>query len=77
MLCIGWLERFQPFFTMPCQRQQRARSLIEVACWAHARRKLYEVHAATQSPAAKELLKRIGDLFAIEADIRTARRWTS
>ena len=44
--------------------------LIEVACWAHARRKLYEVHAATKSLAAQELLERIGELFAIEADIR-------
>jgi transposase len=44
--------------------------LVEVACWAHARRKLYEVHHATQSPAAKELLERIGELFAIEEDIR-------
>ncbi len=37
--------------------------LIEVACWAHARRKLYEVHAATKSPAAQELLECIGELF--------------
>jgi transposase len=44
--------------------------LVEVACWAHARRKIYEVHAATGSPAAKELLERIGELFAIEDDIR-------
>jgi len=44
--------------------------LVEVACWAHARRKLYEVHAATKSPAAQELLERISALFAIEADIR-------
>lgn len=44
--------------------------LVEVACWAHARRKLYEVHEATKSPAAKELLERIGRLFAIEAEIR-------
>jgi transposase len=41
--------------------------LLEVACWAHARRKLYEVHVATKSPAAQELLERIGELFAIEA----------
>jgi transposase len=44
--------------------------LVEVACWAHARRKLYDVHHATQSPAAKELLERIGELFAIEEEIR-------
>lgn len=42
----------------------------QVSCWAHARRKIYEVHAATDSPAAKELLDRIGELFAIEETIR-------
>jgi transposase len=44
--------------------------LIEVACWAHARRKIYEVHAQTASPAAQLLLNRIAELFALEADIR-------
>jgi transposase len=43
--------------------------LMEVACWAHARRKIYDVHHATKSPAAKELLDRIAELFAIEAEI--------
>ena len=44
--------------------------LTEVACWAHARRKIYDVHAETGSPAAREALERIARLFAIEADIR-------
>lgn len=44
--------------------------LIEVACWAHARRKIYEVHAASASPAARELLDRIAELFAIESQIK-------
>jgi transposase len=44
--------------------------LVEVACWAHARRKLYEVHVATKSSAAQELLERIGELFAVEDGIR-------
>jgi transposase len=44
--------------------------LVEVACWAHARRKIYDVHHATQSPAAKELLVRIAELFTIEEEIR-------
>ena len=44
-------------------------SLTEVGCWAHARRKLYDVHAATNSPLAKEALERIAQLFAIEAEI--------
>jgi len=30
--------------------------LTEVACWAHARRKLYDVYEATASPLAKEAL---------------------
>ncbi|WP_428529970.1 IS66 family transposase [Pseudorhodoplanes sp.] len=40
------------------------------ACWAHARRKFYEVHQATGSPVAADALKRIGELYAIEASIR-------
>jgi transposase len=46
-----------------------AARLQEVACWAHARRKIYEVHVAAASPAALRLLERIGALFAIEAEI--------
>jgi len=44
--------------------------LSEVACLAHARRKFFEVHASTASPLAMEVLERIGQLFAIEADIK-------
>jgi hypothetical protein len=40
------------------------------ACWAHARRKFYEVHHATGSPVAAEALRRIAELYAIEATIR-------
>jgi transposase len=47
----------------------RAR-MAEVACWAHVRRKIYEVHEATRSPAAQDLLERMAALFRIEADIR-------
>lgn len=43
--------------------------LIEVACWSHARRKIYDVHVDTGSPLAKEALERIAELFAIEAEI--------
>ena len=43
--------------------------LIEVACWSHARRKLYDVHVATGAPLAKEALDRIAELFAIEDEI--------
>ncbi len=44
--------------------------LVEVACWAHARRKLFDVHHATASPIALDALQRIAALFAIEASIQ-------
>jgi transposase len=43
--------------------------LTHAACWAHARRKFYDVFEATKSPIAEEALKRIGELYAIEAEI--------
>ena len=42
----------------------------EAACWAHARRKFYDIHVATKSPLAEEALQRIGDLYAVEEAIR-------
>lgn len=44
--------------------------VIQAACWAHARRKFYDVHAATKSPLAAEALARIRALYAIEEQIR-------
>jgi transposase len=44
--------------------------LIEAACWAHARRKVFEVYDSTASPIAFEALERIGALYKIEEDIR-------
>jgi transposase len=39
-------------------------------CWAHTRRKFYDIHVATKSPLAEQALQRIAELYAIEADIR-------
>jgi transposase len=47
----------------------RGPPLIHAACWAHARRKFYDVFEATRSPIAEEALKRIGELYRIEAEI--------
>ena len=44
--------------------------LIEAACWAHARRKFFDVHHATQSPLALEAMRQIGQLYGIEEEIR-------
>jgi transposase len=46
------------------------RGVTEAACWAHARRKFFDVHATTRSPLAQEALQRIAALYAIEATIR-------
>jgi len=40
------------------------------ACWAHTRRKFYEVHQATGSPIAEEALRRMGAIYTIEQSIR-------
>ena len=39
-------------------------------CWSHVRRRFYELAAAGPAPIASEALKRIGELYAVEADIR-------
>jgi transposase len=39
-------------------------------CWAHARRKFYDIYAATQSPLAGEALRQIAALYEIEDEIR-------
>nr|WP_229418172.1 IS66 family transposase [Massilia sp. Root351] len=44
--------------------------VVEAACWAHARRKFYDLHAARPSALTAEALRRIGELYAIEEAIR-------
>jgi hypothetical protein len=44
--------------------------IVLAACWAHTRRKFFDVHEATGSPIAAEALRRIGELYAIEKSIR-------
>ena len=39
-------------------------------CWAHVRRKLYDLYVALKSPIAHESVERIGALYAIEREIR-------
>ena len=42
----------------------------EAACWAHVRRKFYDLQVAHASPLAAEALKRIAELYAVESEIR-------
>jgi transposase len=42
----------------------------QAACWAHVRRKFYDLEQAHASPVAREALVRIGALYRIEETIR-------
>jgi transposase len=49
----------------------RADASVTLAfCWAHMRRPFYEFFVSTKSPLAAEVLSRVRELYAIEADIR-------
>lgn len=43
--------------------------IAEAGCWAHVRRKFFDVHSAIGSPIAKEALDRIGELYGVEDTI--------
>ena len=42
----------------------------EAACWAHVRRKFYDLHVALESPIAQTALAHIAQLYGIESEIR-------
>jgi transposase len=46
--------------------------IIEVACWAHCRRKIFDVWETTKSAVSKEALDRIAALYVIETKARFA-----
>jgi transposase len=46
--------------------------ITEVACWAHCRRKFFDVWEDTKSPVAKAALDRIAAIYVIEAKARFA-----
>jgi len=43
--------------------------IIEAACWAHARRKFFDLARLTKAPIALEAVSRIDALFAIEREV--------
>ncbi|WP_449393262.1 IS66 family transposase [Eoetvoesiella caeni] len=44
--------------------------VIEAACWAHARRKFYDIHVKDATAITTHVLERIAELYKIESDIR-------
>jgi hypothetical protein len=49
---------------------RRQDPLMEVACWAHVRRKFYDLTLGHPAPLAHDALTRIAVLYAIEAELR-------
>jgi hypothetical protein len=75
----GFAELYERFDGAPA-------GVHEVSCWAHVRRKFFDVYKANVSPLAQIALERIGDLFDIEAQswarrlssaAQSDRRWQS
>lgn len=68
------LERFRGVLQVDgyagFERLTRRGDILLAACWAHTRRKFYDLHEATGSPIAAEALRRIAELYAIEKTIR-------
>jgi transposase len=51
----------------------------EAACWTHTRRNFHDLHVARPSPLTTEALRRIAELYLIEAEIRSKppdERWS-
>jgi transposase len=43
--------------------------IVEVGCWAHVRRKFFELHVASKSTLAHTAVERIGQLYGIEREM--------
>jgi transposase len=70
----GFNDVFECFPNRKSRRQLKARAgparIKRSLCWAHARRKVYELYIALNSPIALEAVDRIDALYTIEREIR-------
>jgi transposase len=70
----GYNEVFECFPNRKSRRELKARAgpgrITRSLCWAHARRKAYELYIALNSPIALEAVDRIDALYTIEREIR-------
>lgn len=53
-------------------KQLMGEHITEAACWAHARRKFFELHAANKSQIAEQALVQIGQLYEVERLVANA-----
>ena len=67
----GWLhaDAYAGDTALTAAKGGKPQPITHVACMAHARRELFKVHESTRSPIAEAALRRIGELYAIEAAI--------
>jgi transposase len=56
-------------FTKLYQANRKPGPIVEAACWAHGRRKFFDLARLSKAPIAAETVKRIDALFAIEREI--------
>ena len=56
-------------FTKLYEANRKTGPIIEAACWAHGRRKFFDLARLSKAPIATEAVKRIDGLFAIEREI--------
>lgn len=79
--CLDHLQRFQGIlqadgyagFNALYEPARPAGLILEAACWAHVRRKFWEIHEGNLQESgtlAEQALKRIAQLYAVEALIR-------
>jgi len=48
----------------------RRGDVVLAACWAHTRRKFYEIAEADKAPIATEAVRRIAEIYQVEAKVR-------
>jgi len=74
----GWISsRGRKLFARSARRGSTQPALLAPSaairlayCWAHARRKLVEITRTGSTPIAEDGVKRIGELYRIEAELR-------
>jgi transposase len=54
------------------EAKRRPRPITEAACWAHGRRKFFELADLRKAPLAVEAVRRIDQIFATEREINGA-----
>ena len=69
----GWTgimqaDAFAGFYEL-YEARRKPGAVVEAACWAHSRRKFFELAKLAKAPVAVEAVRRIDELFAIEREI--------